>query len=237
MVAAAAAPADWFAYERRVLRKRTTSPDKPPALVVLLTAIGLLLLLETAVATNSTYISAPFVNVMPPIIGGGANAKLVLQRAYLTLDPDNGVFYMNESFTYADSNSAPRELNTVFLSGNLFFQSPSFIGFAFNSTNCTGCCRQAAVNSPSMCPFQETMISGPFNFLAHPNDGSDTLTLDITTSSTYVDPNTGKAMNFLGAYIPFSWTCAGTCAPLSDNVLPPAPLPDNGTLDVRDALP
>ncbi|NJL70499.1 MAG: hypothetical protein HC888_02220 [Candidatus Competibacteraceae bacterium] len=146
------------------------------------------------------------------------------------MDIDTGLFYMNASLTYSDSNSGPRDLHTVYLSGNLFFQAPSFIGFAFNSTNCTNCCTQAAVNSPSMCPFLQTQIGGPFNFLAHPNDGSNTLTLDITTSSTMIDPVTGKPMNFLGASIPFSWSCAGTCAPLSNNVLPPSgSLSENAT--------
>ena len=176
-------------------------------------------------AVNNTFYAAPYVNIRPPFL---TTSKLLLKTAYLTLDHDDGVFYANASLQYSDQNGV-RDLHLVSLSGYIFFQNPGLIRFGFEATNCSGCCTEAAVNSPSMCPYLETLLSGSFSLGPYPNDGSsNTERLDIELYADPSDPNTGKLMNFFGAYLPFSWDCAvnTTCESMTDWI-PPVPLPAN----------
>ena len=49
---------------------------------------------------------------------------------------------------------------------------------------------------------------------------------------TYVDTITGGPINFLGANQALTFVCSGTCEAFGGQV-PPAPLPENATFDVR----
>ena len=187
-------------------------------LVTTLTLVG---------ALNNTFIASPNVNIRPPF---PTNSKLLLRSAYLILDIDNGAFYSNWTLMYSDQ-SGPRELNAVRVNGYvLFTANPALIRFDFAATNTSLSCTEVAVNSPPMCPYLQTLLSSSWSYGTYPANGSNVIRLDIQAYADPADPNTGKQMNFLGATIPFSWTCSGTCRPLN-NVVPISG--NNGTFDVR----
>lgn len=194
-------------------------------LLVLLAA-----LLACCLAQNSTFHAQPFVFITQPF---PQTSKLQLKNAFLMIDFAGGNFYMNATLFYQDQ-SGPRDLHPVYLGGYIYFQNPGVIEFDYSAVNCSTCCREAAVNAPPMCPYMEKLTGGSFTFGAYPSVGL-TQRLDIKTSSTLVDPNTGLLMNFFGALEPFSWTCVGVCADINLAV-PPVKIAANLNLTVRRAL-
>lgn len=175
-------------------------------------------------AANSTYAASPFVSITTPF--PNTNSKLLLKDGALTLDPEAGRFYMAVNLAYTDS-LGPRDLHTVYLAGDFFLQAPSYVLFSYDARNCTDCCVEAQRNSPSMCPYLLTLTGGPFLYASNPSSASEpSETLLISESTDVIDPVTGKLMNFLGAFIPFTWTCdsGSGCAPLGPV---PVPLPAN----------
>lgn len=197
----------------------------------------LLLLIALLVPVNgvvSWYRATPGVPIQAPFPN---SQVLILEEADLGLDPDNGVFYLNVStfllpqmpvVPYSSIRSTlSSSLPTVNLTGQLFFQDAGQISFSYPTENSTYCLQ--ARSSPPLCPYLQSLTSGPYSFMYHPTDGSNTLTLDITTSGAFIDPLTGLPRNFLGAYYQFTFICTGTCESLN-GVLPPAPFPDNITV-------
>lgn len=183
-----------------------------------LLCLVLLSLLAAALAENSTYVAMPFVPITPPL--PLSSDKLYLQEAELILDLDAGRFYLTAQLTYV-AQGGEHDLHPVHLTGDFYRQAPSYLLFSYDAYNSTDACREDARNSPPMCPYLMSLTSGPFVYAADP---SETDTLVISTSSDTIDPVTGKLMNFLGAFIPFTWECNDTCAPLGPV---PVPIPQN----------
>lgn len=190
----------------------------PPAMRSLLCLVLLSSLLAAALADNSTYVAMPFVPIAPPL--PLSSDKLYLQEAELVLDLDAGRFYLTAQLTYV-AQGGEHDLHPVHLTGDFYRQAPSYLLFSYDAYNSTDACREDARNSPPMCPYLMSLTSGPFVYAADP---SETDTLVISTSSDTIDPVTGKLMNFLGAFIPFTWECNDTCAPLGPV---PVPIPQN----------
>lgn len=191
-----------------------------------LAAMRLLLLLlwaSLALALNNTFFAAPYVNIRPPF----QTAKEIFKYGYLIIDIGNALFYVNCSMQYGDSFTL-KDMNPVYLSGDLFFQNPGLIRFSFKSMNktlCPTCCIEPGGNSPPQCPYLQTLLSGDFSFGAYPNDGiSPTKKMDVEPYADPTDPNTGKLMNFFGAFEPITWECQGTCESMT-SVVPPVPQP------------
>lgn len=193
----------------------------------------LLCLLPAVFAAFSVYRATPNVFIKPPF----PNTKLLVDELVVALDTDAGLFYINSTEYYSDSNTA-HELPFTLLYGNLSFTEEGYIQFSYPNRSALYCVQ--ARSSPSMCDFNggfnlQSYTDGPFVFSAAPSLAAPVV-LVIQTSSMYVDPSTGSPYNFFYAPQGISLTCtSGTCASLA-NVVPPAPLPEDATFTVRRRL-
>lgn len=180
---------------------------------------------HAALATNSTYSVSPTVFIRPPF----PNSKLILTSSNLTVDPGAGKFYLTVDTTYS-SPQAVGVLPRATLIGNIAWQQPGLVLFSF-SGDTSASCFQALSSSPPLCPYLQSLVNGPFYFGASPSTGA-TVAVTLEASTTYIDPNTGVASNFLGANIPLAYVCIDTCEEFGAQV-PPSPLPENLTVTVR----
>lgn len=191
---------------------------------------GLFLLVGPAAAANSTYtLASPRVFIRPPL----PNTKLELLGSNLTVDLDAGRFYQTVS-TYFASNERAGTLPTVTLVGYISFNLQGKVLFSFPSTTELYC--QQSISSPSLCPYLQQLVANvPYVFGAIPSSGN-TVELTLSADATYIDPITNGPINFLGANQALTFACAGTCEEFGAGV-PPAPMPENATVDVRAPLP
>jgi len=203
----------------------------PPTARLLLVLLGVLVLAAApAAAANSTYtLASPRVFIRPPL----PNTKLELLGSNLTVDLDAGRFYQTVS-TYYAGNDRAGSLPLVTLVGYISFNMEGKVLFSFPSATELYC--QQAISSPSLCPYLQQLVANvPYVFGAIPSSGN-TEQLTLEADSTYVDPLTNGPINFLGANQALTFVCAGTCEPFGASV-PPAPMPENATFDVRAPLP
>ena len=175
---------------------------------------------------NSTYtLASPRVFIRPPL----PNTKLELLGSNLTVDLEGGRFYQTVD-NYFASNDRTGSLPRVTLVGYVSFNQQGKVIFSFPSTTELYC--QQAISSPSLCPYLQQLVSNvPYVFGAIPSSGN-TQELTLMADDTYIDPITNGPINFLGANQALTFVCSGTCEPFGGQV-PPAPLPDNITADVR----
>lgn len=180
---------------------------------------------HAALATNSTYSVSPTVFIRPPF----PNTKLILTSSNLTVDPATGRFYLTVDTTYS-SPQAVGVLPRATLIGTISWQQPGLVLFSF-SGDTSDSCSQPLSSSPPLCPYLQTLVNGPFYFGADPSTGA-TVVVTLEASTTYIDPVTNGASNFLGANIPLAYVCDGTCEEFGAEV-PPSPLPANSSVTVR----
>lgn len=173
--------------------------------------VGFLLLLAgIAHAQNSTFNCAPNVYITPPY----PNSKLLLTNSTLKFDLSSGRFYLELSTTFSGPQ-AVGVLPLATLTGYAAFQAPGVILFSFPSDS-EAYCFQSSGSSPPLCPTIMASVGGPFVFAAYPSSGPTEQL--IISSSTSPPPGLQTSLNFLGAQIPLTYACVGTCAELQSQV-------------------
>lgn len=186
-------------------------------------------LIGVAIAQNNTFTCNPSVFITPPL----PSSKLLLTNLTLNLDLSAGRFYLDLQTTF----SGPLMVGVLplaSLNGNVAFQAPGLIFFSFPDDG-DSYCHQASTSSPSLCPDIMRDASGPFVFAAHPSSPTVATTQLLISSSTSPPPGLQTSLNFLGAQIPLTLTCSGTCQPIGSQV--PSYQRENVTYTVCRFLP
>jgi hypothetical protein len=186
----------------------------------------LLLLIASSLAVPSYYVAYP-TSIITSI---SSQVKLRDDVANLALDLDAGTFSFNFSIYASGQNINPGYLPTATVSGDVGFTTQQAI--IFSADNLTLACTQASSPELSLCPFIASIILGTWTFDYHVTaDATDWLS--ITTSTTTIDPNTGKPLQFMGLNANPTFTCAAPpCASLASAV----PQPSTLNVTVRRSL-
>lgn len=195
---------------------------RPLLVLVLLSA---LVVLPAALAVD-LYTACPGVNIQPPF----SQSTLTLNCANMSLDITGATktFSLTVDSKFGPDSINQKELPDVVLNGYVYFLTNQLLEFAFSNASIASC--NDNNGAPPLCPFLQEVMTGPWTFgyqLA--SGGGSTLSITIQTSGRNDAP-----VSFLGAKAPFPFVCSGTCSDISLQ-LPPAPLPENVTVDVRAA--
>lgn len=183
-----------------------------------------LVLLGGAALAVDLYTACPGVNIEPPF----PQSTLTLNCANLSLDISGAVktFSLTVDSKFGPDAINQKELPDVVLNGYVYFLTNQLLEFAFSNASIASC--NDNNGAPPLCPHLQEVLTGPWTFgYQLSSDGASTLSITIQTSGRNDAP-----VSFLGAKAPFPFVCSGTCSDISLQ-LPPAPMPENVTVDVR----
>lgn len=213
------------------LPPRPTRPGPPPPdLAAMRGALVLCLLALLGYSLSSdVYCSSPNVFISSPFL----QTTLNLTTSCIVFNWTAGTFTLNGTTKYTKGEGGTTvSLPPVTISGNVYILSNQGIAFSYPAENSTYC-SQSSYSAPSLCPFFQRISTGPW-LVAYPY--SPTVTTSFTITYTAPTKNTnGWEYSFLGAEAPFTYTCIGTCSPISSQV-PPAPIPSNDSFTVRRSV-
>lgn len=151
----------------------------------------------------------------------------------LAIDLDAGTFSFNFTIYASGTNISPGYLPVATVYGNVGFTVDQEI--VFSAANLSQACTQATSTEVDLCPFLATIVVGTWSFNYHLTGGA-TDWMSITTSTTTIDPNTGKPLQFLGMNVNPTFYCAASpCASLASAVPQPSTL--NVTVRLRSNSP
>lgn len=234
-----------------------------PVMRNLLGALVGIILAECCLAAFSCYKATPAVYIKPPYpnsqllldeldvcLDPTAGTFLINASTYFTTNNNNNQQEEEEeeeptigwfgwlmslmSDASPATATAAQQLPPVQLYGNLSFTQQGYMQFSYPSTGSLYCLQ--ARSAPDLCPGMQTYTNGPFVFSASPSLAAPVILTIESNTLGITDPLTGTPYNFFYAPQPISLQCtSGSCASLA-NVVPPAPLPQNGSFTVRRFL-
>lgn len=171
------------------------------------------------------YTACPGVNIAPPF----PQSTLTLSCANLSLEISGAVktFTLTVDSKYGQDSINQKQLPDVVLSGYVYFLTDQLLEFAFANGSVSAC--NDNNGAPPLCPHLQEQMTGPWTF-GYQNSGGGTVSLTIQTSARNDNP-----VSFLGAKMPFTFTCSGSCSDISLQ-LPPASANASFTVRGRQLL-
>jgi hypothetical protein len=178
-------------------------------------ALLLVLALLPAVLSADVYCGSPdvFISSMFP------QTTLMLEDSCLVVDWAAGTFSLNGTTKF--TKSATVSLPPVTVNGQAYLLANGGIAFSYPAENLTYC-SQTAYSAPSLCPHFQRITTGPW-LVNYRESGGSTVSITITYTAPDANSN-GQQGSFLGAEIPFTYSCIGTCSLISNQVPQPSTL-------------